>query len=67
MTERSAQNVANAIIGVAAAGAAYYVLRTPTLRRMAWGLALTALTGTLPAWFGQEIRRGWSESARRTA
>ncbi len=64
MTEDTARNVANTVMGVAAIGAAYVVLSRPALRRLAWRLALTALTGTLPAWFGREIRRAWAESAR---
>ena len=64
MTEETARNVANTLMGVAAIGAAYVVLSRPALRRLAWRLALTALTGTLPAWLGGEIRRAWAESGR---
>ena len=49
MTEETAKRVANVALGVAAVGAAYFVARTPPLRRMALGLAMTALTGALPS------------------
>ena len=45
MTEQTAQKVANVALGAAALGAAYVIARTPRLRRMALGLAFTALTG----------------------
>jgi len=65
MTDDTARKVANTIMGVAAIGGAYLVLSRPALRRLAWTLALTALTGTVPAWFNQEVRRAWADSGRR--
>jgi hypothetical protein len=53
------------LIGAAVVGAAYYVVRTPSLRRLAWRLAVTAATGSLPIWLRQEVQRGWAESGRR--
>ena len=64
MTESSAEKVASIAIGVAAVGAAYYVLRNPHLRRVAWRLWVAALTGTIPAWVTREIRDGWEASGR---
>ena len=64
MNEAAAEKLANVIIGVAAVGIAFYVIKTPPLRRLAWRMAVTALTGTVPAWVGQEIRQGWRQSAR---
>ena len=63
MTQANAEKVANVLIGAAMAGAAYYVIRTPQLRRVAWRLTIAALTGTIPAWLTQEIRNGWEASA----
>jgi hypothetical protein len=63
MTEDRARAVGNAILSVAVAGAGYYVLRTPPLRRAACRLAITALTVSLPAWFGREVRTAWRASA----
>lgn len=67
MNESSAEKLANVVIAVAVVGAASYIMRTPRLRRMAWRLAVTALTGAGPAWLGQEIRDGWRDSARGPA
>jgi len=65
MTEETAKRVANMALGVAAVGAAYVIVRTPPLRRMALGLAMTALTGALPAWLAREAQRAWMVSGRR--
>ena len=66
MTERTAKKVANVALGAAALGAAYIVVRTPPLRRMALGLAMTALTGALPAWLiARSAARLGSEPATR--
>ena len=65
MTEQTAQKVANVALGAVALGATYFVARTPRLRRMAIGLAMTALTSALPAWLAREDRHAWAESGRR--
>jgi hypothetical protein len=67
MNEASAERLANVVIGVAAVGAALVVLRTPSLRRLAWRLAVTAVTVSGPAWFSREIQQRWHESARPPA
>ena len=66
MTEESARKVANVILGAAALGAAYLVVTTPPLRKLVWRLTRTALTGTIPAWFGKEVHQAWVDSGRRT-
>ena len=65
MTQSSAEKAATFVIGVVAAGTAYYVLRTPHLRRAAWRLALAALTGTIPTWVSREIKDNWQASGQR--
>jgi hypothetical protein len=65
MTDSTAEKLANVLIGAAVVGAAFYVVRTPSLRRLVWRLAVTAATGALPAWFQQEVERSWAESGRR--
>lgn len=65
MREDTARTVANVVLAAAAAGAAVVVLRTPALRRLAWGLARTALTTTIPLWLSREVRQAWEESERR--
>jgi hypothetical protein len=64
MNESSAQKLANVLIGAVVVGAAYYVIRTPPLRRMAWRLLVTAATGSLPLWLRQEIQQGGEASAQ---
>jgi len=66
MTHSSAEKTATVLIGVVAVGAAYYVLRTPQLRRVAWRLGVAALTGTIPAWVSQEIKDSWEASGQRS-
>jgi hypothetical protein len=63
MTQSSAEKIANVVIGAAAIGAAFYVVKTPPLRRLAWQLTLAAVTGTIPAWMTREIRASWEASA----
>lgn len=70
MREETARTVANVVIGAAALGAAVVILRVPTLRRLAFGLARTAIVTGIPAWLTQETRRAWSETSnveRRTS
>ncbi len=62
MTQSTAEKIANVAMGAAVAGVAYVVITTPSLRRLAWRLALTGITGTLPGWLRQEIQHGWQES-----
>jgi hypothetical protein len=67
MTPANTERVANAIIAVAAIGIAVVVLRTPSLRRLAWNLTRTAVTASIPAWLGQEVQQAWAESGRRVS
>jgi len=64
MSQSSAEKFANVVMGAAAVAGTYYVLKTPELRRIAWRLLVTGLTGVLPAWVSQEIRNGWEASGR---
>ena len=64
LDENNARTVANVIVGAAALGAAVVILRTPTLRRPAFGLARTALTITLPVWLSREVQQAWAETDR---
>jgi hypothetical protein len=62
--EETARTVANIALGAAAIGAAVVVLRVPALRRLAAGLARTAVTTGIPAWVATEVRRSWADSGR---
>jgi hypothetical protein len=65
MRAKTAQTVANVALGAAALGAAIVVARTPPLRRLAVGLALSALTGGIPTWLTREAQQAWAQSRRR--
>lgn len=62
LDEDTARTVADVVVGAAALGAAVLILRTPALRRLAFGLARTALTVTIPAWLSREVQNAWTES-----
>jgi hypothetical protein len=64
MREDTARTVANILLATAAIGAAVVVLRVPALRKMAVGLAATALTTQVPAWLRQEVSQAWTNSGR---
>jgi uncharacterized protein (DUF2236 family) len=66
MTQRTADRVADAVLLAGALGIAYFVARTPPLRRLASRLIVLAATGSLPAWIGREVQHAWSESGRQT-
>lgn len=62
--EDSARTLANVVVGAAALGAAVVILRTPALRRLAFGLARTAVTVMIPAWLSREVRQAWADTGR---
>ena len=62
MTENTARTVANVVIGTAAITAAVIILRTPSLRRLAFGLARTAIITGIPAWLSREVHQAWTVS-----
>jgi hypothetical protein len=62
--EETARTAANVIMATAAIGAAVVVLRTPALRRLAFGLARTAVTTYIPFWLTRELREAWEQSER---
>ena len=66
MKQETARNVANVVLAAAVVGAAVVVLRVPALRKMALGLAATALTTQLPVWLRQEVTQAWRQSGRHT-
>ena len=65
MTNDRAEEVANVVLAAAALGAVYFIARTPALRRLAWRLAVTTLTATIPAWIGREVQHAWRETGHR--
>jgi hypothetical protein len=67
MTEVQARTTANVVLATAVIGAAYYVLKTPPLRRRVWQIARSWAAGPLAAWTATEIRRAWEGSASTSA
>lgn len=65
MREETARTIANVVVGAAVLGAAVVILRTPALRRLALGLARTAIVTGIPAWLTREVREAWQASDRR--
>jgi hypothetical protein len=64
MTRDRAHTVANLMVATAGVAAAYVVLRTPPLRRLALqGLRLW-LGASIPAYLLNETRRAWVQSGR---
>jgi hypothetical protein len=63
MSDETAEKIANVVLGAAAVGAAWYIARTPELRRVALGILRTSLTVTLPAFLVNEVRQAWADSA----
>ena len=64
MTKGNARTAANVLIGVAGVAAAYVVLTTPPLRRLAFRAARVWLGGTIPAYLLTQMGHAWVESSR---
>jgi hypothetical protein len=64
VTRDHARTVANVVIASAGVAAAYVVLTTPPLRRLAVQALRVWLGATVPAYLIAETRRAWVESAR---
>jgi hypothetical protein len=64
MTRENARAVANVVIASAGLAAAYVVLTTPPLRRLAIRAARIWLGTTVPAFLMETTRRAWVESGR---
>jgi len=64
MTRGEARTAANVVLGVAGVAAAYVVLTTPPLRRLAFRLARVWLGTSVPLFLATEVRHAWLQSAR---
>jgi hypothetical protein len=64
MTKAQARTVANVVLVTAGVAAAYVVLRTPSLRRLAVQAARVWLGASVPAYVIDQTRRAWVESGR---
>ena len=64
MTKENARLVANLAIASAGVAAAYVVLTTPPLRRLAFQAVRVWLGASVPVFLLEETRRAWVESGR---
>jgi hypothetical protein len=64
MTREGARTVANVVLASAGVAAAYVVLTTPPLRRLALTGLRVWLGATVPVYLIGQVRRAWMESAR---
>jgi hypothetical protein len=64
MTPRQARTAANVIIGAAGLVAAYVVITTPPLRRLALRASRYYLGAGLPAYLAAATTQAWLESKR---
>ncbi len=64
MTGPAARTVANAVLVSAGVAAAYVVITTPSLRRLAIGASRLWLGASVPAFLLQQAGRAWAESGR---
>ena len=64
MTDSGARTVANVVLATAGIAAAYVILTTPPLRRLAFGAARMWLGVSVPVFLASQIRTAWVESAR---
>lgn len=64
MTREAAHTAANVVLASAGVAAAYVVLTTPPLRRLARAGVRIWLGATIPAYLFTQVRRAWMESAR---
>ena len=66
MTDARARAVANVVLVSAGVAAAYVVMTTPPLRRLAFRATRLWLGASVPLYLLEQTRRAWVESARST-
>ena len=64
MTRGTARTTANVVLAAAGLAAAYVVLTTPPLRRLAFQAVRVWLGASVPVFLLQETHRAWVESGR---
>jgi len=64
MTATTARAVANVVLASAGVAAAYVVLTTPPLRRLAVRAIEVWLGATVPIYLASQARQAWVESGR---
>ena len=64
MTDANARTVANVILVSAGVAAAYLVITTPPLRRVALRVVKLWLGASVPVYLANQAREAWVESGR---
>ncbi len=62
MTAPQARTVANVVLATAGLAAAYVVITTPPLRRLALRATRVWLGASVPMFFATQLGRAWAES-----
>ena len=65
MTRGAAHTAANVVLAAAGFAAAYVIVTTPPLRRLALGACRVWLGASIPAYLAAETRRAWIASGPR--
>jgi hypothetical protein len=63
VTSEASRRLSHALILSAGAAAAYVVITTPPLRRLALRAVRMWLGASIPVYLAREVRRSWVESA----
>jgi hypothetical protein len=64
MTDSTARAVANVVLVSAGVAAAYVVVTTPPLRRLAMRVVRLWLGASVPIYLASQARQAWAESGR---
>jgi hypothetical protein len=64
MTSTNARTVANVVLASAGVAAAYVIITTPPLRRVALRVARIWLGASIPVYVANQVREAWVESGR---
>jgi hypothetical protein len=64
MTDEQARTAANVVLASAGVAAAYVVLTTPSLRRLALRATQMWLGASIPVYLLNQVRQAWVQTAR---
>ena len=64
MTSTDARTVANVVLVSAGVAAAYVIITTPPLRRLALLVVRVSLGASVPLYLARQVREAWVESGR---
>ncbi len=64
MTTTKARTVANVVLASAGVAAAYVIITTPPLRRLALRVVRIWLGASVPVYLARQVREAWVESGR---